>query len=85
MSENLTGAVKWFDAKKGYGFIVSPDHKDLVGKDGKPRDVFVHFSKIQMEGFKKLEAGDLVTYDLVWAPDGKPQAENVYKESGADE
>ena len=48
------GTVKWFNAEKGYGFI--------TGEDG--NDVFVHFSAIQGEGFKTLDEGQAVTYDL---------------------
>jgi CspA family cold shock protein len=70
----VDGVVKWFDAKKGYGFIVSPDVEELNGKD-----VFVHFTKLQMEGFRKLEAAEAVTYDLTWSPEGKPQADNVVR------
>lgn len=70
----VNGVVKWFNAKKGYGFIVSPEVEEV-----KDRDVFVHYSKIQMEGFKKLEAGEEVSYDLVWTPEGKPQADNVVR------
>ena len=63
------GTVKWFKPDKGYGFI--------TGEDGK--DVFVHFSAIQGEGFKTLEDGQSVTYDLVEGPKGM-QAANVVKE-----
>jgi CspA family cold shock protein len=71
MEENLMnkGTVKWFNAEKGYGFI--------TGEDGK--DVFVHFSAIQGEGFKSLDEGQSVTYDLVEGPKGM-QAANVVKE-----
>ena len=48
------GTVKWFNAEKGYGFI--------TGEDG--ADVFVHFSAINGEGFKSLDEGQAVTYDL---------------------
>ena len=48
------GTVKWFNAEKGYGFI--------TGEDG--NDVFVHFSAIQGEGFKSLDEGQAVSYDL---------------------
>jgi len=48
MSEKVSGKVKWFDAKKGYGFI------EVEGKD----DIFVHFSEIQLEGYKSLIDGD---------------------------
>lgn len=51
----LTGTVKWFDAKKGFGFILSPDGKD----------VFVHFSSIETDGFKSLKDGEAVEYELV--------------------
>ncbi len=66
----VDGVVKWFDAKKGYGFVVSPDVEG---------DVFVHYTKIQMEGFKKLETGEQVTFDVVQSPEGKPQADNVVR------
>lgn len=48
------GSVKWFDAKKGYGFIQGDDGKDL----------FVHFSSIMGKGYKTLEQGARVTYDV---------------------
>lgn len=81
----MEGIVKWFDAKKGYGFLLSPGNEDLQDEGGKPRDVFVHYTKIQMDGFKKLEASERVTYDLIWSPDGKPQAENVVRQEGGAE
>ena len=80
----MEGQVKWFDAKLGYGFILSPDVKELQGKDGRPLDVFAHYSKIQMTGFKKLEAGESVSYTLVWSPEGKPQAENIVRQNPPD-
>lgn len=64
----MNGTVKWFNAEKGYGFI--------TGEDG--NDVFVHFSAIQCEGFKSLEEGQAVTYDLVEGNRGM-QAANVVK------
>lgn len=70
----IQGIVKWFDVKKGYGFLVSPE---AVDSDGSPQDVFIHYSKIQMEGFKKVEVGDTVTFTLVKDSSGRPQAEDV--------
>ncbi|WMJ77157.1 MULTISPECIES: cold-shock protein [unclassified Sedimentibacter] len=61
-----TGTVKWFDSAKGFGFI--------SGEDGK--DVFVHFSAIAANGFKSLEEGQKVNYDVVEGARG-PQAANV--------
>ena len=62
------GTVKWFNNQKGYGFITAEDGKD----------VFVHFSAIQSEGFKTLEEGQAVSYDLVEGDRGQ-QAANVVK------
>lgn len=62
------GTVKWFNEAKGFGFIE---------QDNGP-DVFVHFSAIQGEGFKTLNEGDRVSFDVVKGPKG-PQAENVRK------
>jgi len=62
------GTVKWFNEAKGFGFIE---------QDSGP-DVFVHFSAIQSEGFKTLNEGDRVSFDVVKGPKG-PQAENVRK------
>lgn len=61
-----TGKVKWFNAEKGYGFIT-----DESGKD-----IFVHFSAINSEGYKTLEDGNTVTYDIVKTDRGE-QASNV--------
>lgn len=49
----MLGTVKWFDVKKGYGFILSPDGKD----------VFVHYSSIEGDGFRSLKDGEKVEYD----------------------
>lgn len=62
------GTVKWFDNEKGYGFIESADGED----------VFVHFTGIQEEGFRSLDEGQVVEFDLVDGIRG-PQAANVIK------
>lgn len=64
----MTGKVKWFNAEKGYGFIAREDGND----------VFVHFSAIQGEGYKTLEEGQDVEFDVVEGPRGE-QAANVVK------
>ena len=64
----MNGKVKWFNAEKGYGFIT-----DDTGKD-----VFVHFSAIQGDGFKSLDEGQDVEFDVVDGERG-PQATNVVK------
>ncbi len=64
----MTGTVKWFNAKKGFGFISSDEGND----------VFVHFSALNMEGFKVLDEGDKVEFDVVDGEKG-PQAANVTK------
>jgi CspA family cold shock protein len=51
----MLGMVKWFDAKKGFGFIINPDGKD----------VFVHFSSIQGEGFRSLRDGEKVEFEQI--------------------
>ncbi|MDG5790004.1 cold-shock protein [Evansella sp. AB-P1] len=62
------GTVKWFNAEKGFGFI------EVEGGD----DVFVHFSAIQGEGFKSLDEGQAVTFEVEQGQRG-PQATNVNK------
>jgi CspA family cold shock protein len=64
----MQGKVKWFNAEKGFGFIESEEGGD----------VFVHFSAIQSEGFKSLDEGQEVTFDVVQGNRG-PQAENVVR------
>src|SRR5512143_3920447 len=66
MSERIVGTVKWFNAEKGYGFI---------SRDGGP-DVFVHYSAIQSDGFRKLVEGQKVEFTVEQGPKG-PQAANV--------
>ncbi len=65
-----TGTVKWFDPKKGYGFI--------IGDEG--QDVFVHYSSIMGEGFRALKDGETVSYELVVGEKGH-QARNVHQDS----
>ncbi len=62
----MNGTVKWFNADKGFGFI--------TGDDGV--DVFAHFSQIQVDGFKTLEEGQKVSFEIAQGPKG-PQAENI--------
>ncbi len=64
----VKGSVKWFNDSKGYGFIEQEDGPD----------VFVHFSALQMEGFKTLYEGDKVEFEISEGPKG-PQATNVVK------
>jgi CspA family cold shock protein len=66
-----TGRVKWFDDRKGYGFIEQEDGG---------QDVFVHFSALQGEGYKTLDEGQQVQFDIVQGEKG-PQAANVTKMS----
>ena len=64
----VQGKVKWFNAEKGFGFI------EVEGQD----DVFVHFTAIQGDGFKSLEEGQEVTFEITEGARG-PQAANVQK------
>lgn len=64
----MTGKVKWFDAEKGYGFISTSEGKD----------VFVHFSAIQADGYKALAEGDQVEFEVKEGDRG-PQAAKVVK------
>ncbi len=64
----MKGTVKWFNSEKGYGFI--------TGENGK--DVFAHFSAVQGDGYKSLENGQEVEFDIVEGERG-PQASNIRK------
>jgi CspA family cold shock protein len=71
MSERTTGTVKWFNGAKGYGFIE---------REGGP-DLFVHHSEIRAEGFRTLEEGQAVEFNVEQGPKG-PQATNVAVRDG---
>jgi len=67
MAERFLGVVKWFNGEKGYGFIA---------RDDEEKDVFVHFSAINSEGFRTLREGQRVEFEVVDGDKG-PQAQNV--------
>ena len=62
----MTGTVKWFNSEKGFGFITAEDGKD----------VFAHFSQIKSNGYKSLDEGQKVSFDVGQGQKG-PQAENI--------
>ncbi|MZQ96538.1 MAG: cold shock domain-containing protein [Acidaminobacter sp.] len=62
----MNGTVKWFNADKGFGFITAEDGKDI----------FAHYSQINSTGFRTLEEGQTVTFDVAQGQKG-PQAENI--------
>ena len=64
-----TGTIKWFSDQKGYGFVTP---------EGSGKDVFVHFSALQGEGFKTLSEGQRISFDITQGPKGE-QAANVVK------
>lgn len=64
----MKATTKWFDAQKGYGFVTDLDSKE---------DVFVHHSNIVMDGFRYLNEGDIVNYELGDGKNGREQAVNV--------
>ena len=66
MSDTLKGTVKWFNDKKGYGFIQQPNGEDL----------FVHYSAVRQDGFKSLKEGQKVSFTVKHGEKG-PQADNV--------
>ena len=66
MSNKMTGLVKWFNSEKGFGFITTEEGNDL----------FVHFSKINKAGYKSLNEGERVSFEVEDGPKGQ-QASNV--------
>jgi CspA family cold shock protein len=64
----MNGTVKWFNAEKGYGFITDENGKDI----------FAHYSAIQGDGYKSLENGQAVTFDVIEGDRG-PQAANIVR------
>ena len=68
----IDGQVKWFNPRKGYGFIATPDG----------RDIFVHYSSISGDGYKTLTEGDAVTFDIIVGDKGL-RAENVITTSAS--
>lgn len=69
----MRGCVKWFDSKKGYGFIQCPEQEDI----------FVHYTSIRQRGFKTLDDGEEVEFDILMSERG-PQAVNVTRLGGGD-
>jgi cold shock protein len=69
MSDRVSGTVKWFNNAKGFGFITREENDD---------DVFVHFRSIQGDGYRTLNEGQVVEFNLVEGPKGL-QAEDVHK------
>ena len=67
MSDRITGTVKWFNAAKGYGFIGREEEED----------VFVHFSAIQMEGYRRLNKGQQVEFSIEEGPKGLQAADVI--------
>lgn len=63
----MQGTIRWFDTKKGYGFIIDPEGKDI----------FVHQSTIVMDGFRYLNEDDIVDFDVIPGKDGRNLAVNV--------
>jgi CspA family cold shock protein len=73
LGNRLEGSVKWFNNSKGYGFIGRSNGDD----------VFVHYSSIASEGYKSLDEGDAVEFEIAAGPNGRPQASNVVKVGNA--
>ena len=74
MSDKKTGTVKWFDSRKGYGFI------ELEGS----KDIFVHFSEINDDGYKTLKDGEAVEFEIQ-SDDKGERAKNVTKVDSSEE
>lgn len=75
MSDKVSGTVKWFDAKKGYGFITREGEKD----------VFVHYSAIQGDGYRKLEDGQTVEFTIVEGRKGLEASDLTLAEPSTEE
>lgn len=73
MSNVSTGKVKFFDSKRGWGFI-------LLGDGEKPEEIFVHYSAIQSDGFKTLREGDVVEFEVVTGDRGRQASKVVVRE-----
>ncbi|MGD2093926.1 MAG: cold shock domain-containing protein [Phycisphaerales bacterium] len=71
----IDGTVKWFNPRKGYGFIATPDG----------RDIFVHYSSISSNGYKTLAEGDSVTFEIVEGDKGLRAENVVHKSTSASE
>jgi CspA family cold shock protein len=71
MADRILGEVKWFNAQRGYGFIGLDDDED--------KDIFVHYSAIEGEGFLKLEKGQKVEFSIEDGPKGTQAADVVAK------
>ena len=70
----MTGTVKWFDKKRGWGFIaVDEQYNQKRNKS----DIFVHFTTIQMQGYRELAEGQRVEFNIGLDPKGHEMAENV--------
>lgn len=72
-----TGTVKWFDSRKGYGFV-----NEVLDEGELGPDVFVHYSEIEMEGYKTLRDGETVDFDIARGPKGL-SAKNVVRPTNA--
>lgn len=77
MTDRLTGKVKWFNNKKGYGFIEHVSSEDQVASEDKigGEDVFVHYRQIMIDGFRTLREGQFVEYVVNRGPKGLQAAE----------